>query len=124
MWAAVIGGIAGLCTGVMGSLVAPCVVSRIKREESVRTQREARVAEWRGGLAGAEREGRIESRECLHDSWYLSLRRHLPAETVAAVEHHERITAVGPHVDTPIRSRLGGKLVSAIDSLTEGWDVV
>jgi hypothetical protein len=54
LWATVAGGVSGLITGTIGSLVAPWANWQVeKRREKLRAKRE-RVAEWRKELGEAQ----------------------------------------------------------------------
>ena len=55
MWPAIIGGVSGLATGVLGAILAPWAKWRVDREQATRTWRRERLTEWRAGLAEAER---------------------------------------------------------------------
>jgi hypothetical protein len=81
MWAAIIGGICGLLTGVLGAILAPWAKWRVDREQATREWRRERLEEWRTGLAVSERlPDALDDRDFLQTAWYASLRQHLSDE--------------------------------------------
>lgn len=74
MVAAVVGGVAGLATGALASVVAPWVNWGIERRRLRLERRQELIAEWRTGLAEAEEAGLFGGRGgYLHLPWYQSL---------------------------------------------------
>jgi len=57
IWAAVIGGIAGLVTGALGSVIAPWVSWGIEKRREDRKHKRDLIMSWRTGIASIDDEG-------------------------------------------------------------------
>lgn len=71
--AALVGGVAGLITGAVSSLVAPWVNWGVEKRRLRFQRRRDLVSEWRAGLSEAEDHGLL-SGNYEHLVWYQSLR--------------------------------------------------
>ncbi len=120
MTEALVGGLAGIVTGAIASLIAPWVNWRIERVRQLHADRRARVDEWRQGLADAESNDRMEDRRFLREPWYLSLRPHLDVGAVGELETQRRFTAT---LGGAQRHRHASTLSDEIDRISQEWRV-
>jgi hypothetical protein len=87
-WTAIIGGIAGLITGTVASLIAPWVQWIIRKREKRFETRAKRVNQWRSLIKSfAKRNAESNDEDYIHaesflrqSSFYASLRQHIQDE--------------------------------------------
>lgn len=128
MWSAIIGGLAGLVTGAVGSLVAPWVALKVEHQRQVHADRRQRVAEWRAGLASVEanltpgRNPFIQG-AFVGEPWFATLRPHLDPATVNGWEspgaRYIHFNEAGSR-----RDGVAMQLADEIDRIAREWDVV
>jgi hypothetical protein len=119
MWPAIIGGIAGLVSGVLASLVAPWVHWRIEKQRQLVADRKARIEEWRAGLAGAEKGGRIANGSYLTELWFTSLAGHVRPGVLTSKAARTAVVDERAGTVDALTLAIGGE----IDRLAEEWDV-
>lgn len=84
IWAAVIGGVAGLASGVVASLLAPWANWSIEKRRLKRQRRYGLLDRWRQGIASAE--DADDHTTFLTTEWYETLRPHLSSEARKQLE--------------------------------------
>lgn len=77
VWAALIGGAAGLATGVVGSLVAPWVNWGVDKRRFQHERRRALIDEWRAGVAATEQEGDWDNLD--REPWWQTISPYVSA---------------------------------------------
>jgi hypothetical protein len=91
IWAAIVGGIAGLATGALGSVIAPWVNWGIEKRRSDRQHRRDLVKSWREGLTYDGHNYAV----ALNSNWYETLRPNLKAGVIEHLES-QRTSIVPP----------------------------
>jgi hypothetical protein len=84
VWTAVIGGVAGLATGAISSLVAPWAKWSIEKRRIDRQRRYALLDSWREGIAGLEK-GSVHT-DAIETTWYETLRPYLSKDVLGRLE--------------------------------------
>ncbi|MBN7353586.1 Uncharacterised protein [Mycobacteroides abscessus subsp. abscessus] len=126
VWAAVIGGVAGLGAGALSSLIAPWVNWGVEQKREKRDHRRALITSWRDGIASIDVEGTDAggfpdgyqihfTRRYFSTPWYETLRPHLSEADRANTEKNNQTIGWG----TP-RS-LKNFLADAVDRIEEEW---
>jgi hypothetical protein len=82
VWAAVIGGVAGLATGAVSSLIAPWAHWSVEKRRTDRERQHALLDSWRAGIARLE-DG---AENALDTPWYETLRPHLSEDALRQLE--------------------------------------
>ncbi|MDM3948478.1 hypothetical protein [Mycobacteroides abscessus] len=124
-WAAVIGGVAGLATGTLSSLIGPWVNWRIEQKREERQHRRNLISSWRAGIsaidtAGTDVEGMPNDYQVHFTSrffdmpWYETLRPRLP-EDLRATERNRAALAGG------MPRTLKNALAAEVDRIEEEW---
>ncbi|ORW28187.1 hypothetical protein AWC19_27515 [Mycobacterium palustre] len=83
IWTAVIGGLAGLTSGAVGSLIAPWANWSIEKRRLERQRRYDLLKSWRDGIAGME--GHDHSKY-IASGWYETLRPYMWENTRRRLE--------------------------------------
>lgn len=143
VWAALIGGGAGLCTGVAGSLIAPWVNWRIEQHRLRRETQTELVRTWRAGIArlreiedevsplipfdGGYLEVAVGSgntpdpveADVSRMDWFVSIRPHLSAARRSQIQKN-----CGLRVSDRKRGELPDLLSSEVDELQRRWKLI
>lgn len=126
IWAAVIGGIAGLVTGAVSSLIAPWVQWGIeKKREDLRHKRDL-ITSWRTGIAAIDDKGTdvegMPKGYLVHKTdryfgtpWYETLRPYLPENHRANFEKNN--VAVGGGTPRSLKNLVAGE----VDRIEQEW---
>ncbi|SRX93244.1 hypothetical protein MSP7336_01480 [Mycobacterium shimoidei] len=112
VWAAVIGGVAGLATGALGSVIAPWVNWGIEKRRSDRQHRRDLVKAWREGVTYEGHDFVL----ALNSNWYETLRPNMKPETVERLER-QRTSIVPPDNHRHFKDVFTGE----IDRIEREW---
>lgn len=82
----VAGGVAGLGTGVVGSLIAPWVQLAVERRRDQRHRRLELIDQWRRLVAQHHQPGHIDSDGLVDDPGFQTLRSHLSPSARRSLE--------------------------------------
>jgi hypothetical protein len=126
IWAGVIGGVAGLATGALGSVIAPWVNWGIEKQRGDRKHKRDLIASWRAGIASIDDEGSDvdgfpsgylaqHTSRYFRTPWYETLRPYLPEAFRANTERSN----TGPAGGSP-RS-LKNFLADEVDRIEREW---
>ncbi|KLI04077.1 MULTISPECIES: hypothetical protein [Mycolicibacterium] len=126
VWAAIIGGAAGLATGTLGSVIAPWVNWGIERRREDRKHMRDLIESWRAGVASIDDEGSDvdgfpedyliqKTSRYFRTPWYETLRPHLS-------EHHRRTseqnnTSIGGGTPRALKNYLADE----VDRIEREW---
>jgi hypothetical protein len=118
LWAALIGGVAGLASGALVSLVAPWVNWGVEKRRLRLMRRRELVDQWRAGLAEAESADVFGAEAIEHLVWYQSLRRHLdPWDGSTPADRTVVVTPTGSRSGTAVQ------IDNAIEKQARIWGI-
>ncbi|MBE5451768.1 hypothetical protein [Mycobacteroides abscessus] len=128
VWAAVIGGVAGLATGALSSLIAPWANWGVERRREQLKHKRDLISSWRTGISTIDATGTDSggfpkgyqvhfTSRYFHTSWYETLRPHLPEALRANTEKSNQTLGFG----TP--RALKNTLAAEVDRIEAEWDL-
>lgn len=116
LWAAAVGGGAGLATGAVSSLLAPWAKWSTEKRQIKMQHRYALLARWREGVANySSRSFSLPS-----TSWYQQLRSHLSFHAIATVEA-PRVPIATDLERSERRQTVAVTLAEKIDRIERKW---
>lgn len=115
MWTAVIGGVAGLATGTISSLIAPWAKWSIEKRRIDRQRRYDLLDSWRTGIAEVPVQASHD--EYLRRGWYKTLRPHLARDVLDRLETPNTAIVVVPGTGRGLRNLFTGE----VDRIEHEW---
>ena len=116
LWAAAIGGGAGLATGAVSSLLAPWAKWSIEKRQVKMQHRLAILKEARRGVA----EYRRVHTSIVSESWYQQLRPYMTSAGIASIEA-PRVPSVTALGQQELRHSRAVTLAGEIDRVERDW---
>jgi hypothetical protein len=113
VWTAVIGGVSGLGTGIVGSIFAPWANWRAEKQRLERQRKIDLLDSWRAGIAAMPID---ESQtEVLITPWYETLRPYMSEDARTRLEKPR--TFIVPHDSRGVRD----SFTSEVDRIEREW---
>jgi len=127
--AALVGGAAGLGTGVVGSLVAPWVNWKIEKWRSEIEAKRAAVESWRLGLASWEALDGNSQGSIRSEPWFQSLSPYLTTQVQKVIADAEMVRPMTVKVTPPLtavdpRDRRARIVSDEINRIAKQWSVI
>ena len=113
VWAAIIGGVAGLLTGAISSLVAPWAKWSIEQRRLKRQRQYALLDWWRAGIAAIQTD---DHTEILRSQWYEALRPYLSEASRKQIERPRTDIVPAEH-----GRGLKGLFTGEVDRIEREW---
>lgn len=113
MWAAVIGGVAGLASGVVASVIAPWASWRIEKKRRELDRKYELLDRWRTGISEFDSEN---YKGAFGTEWYETLRPYL-SPAVLALTERPRTVVVDPGTGRALRNRFAEE----VDRIEHHW---
>jgi hypothetical protein len=114
VWTAVIGGVSGLVSGAIASLVAPWANWSIEKRREDRRRRYDLLDSWRTGIASMPVEASHD--EYIRRDWYETLRPHLGKDVLGWLEK-PRTLIVRPETGRGLKDLFTGE----VDRIESEW---
>jgi hypothetical protein len=119
--AAIVGAVAGIITGSIGSLFAPWANWGIEKQKQKLAHRRELVAKWREMVAETSKQTGVNAELYIHSHKdYYSLLPHLRKEGIKARTEAIRAVSVKPYPILPILMLI----LEDIDRIEREWDLV